>query len=806
MLLLVSGLQAQYALKTTLAQQSYYTQNANGDQYIAEYLGQGQLHLYDLADLDHPLFDVDLPIPAQYQFDSLHMVGFTLINNVDFGFAFTVKNADDSTQLIICNKLGDVQFSARQANHLKVWTFGSQFKLVYQKKANNGAQTVVMDPQYKVEATYNTEHLVLGQDEDVALPSFTNIRLAHTSSDSTVLVYNANHQLLNEYPFQVPDSLVLQSVQAIFPKGFINSEQDLGFALQYAGDGNANRGLMEFRTVDTVVSSIPDAYGLNLRYKPNGDLLNLRVSPKLWKVYEIKPNTQTNTLHFLFDSRSGMEHNRFFNQSAALDADGEKAITYDYFLKAINNLQVDLGLKANEKLLDWAIYGKGQTNGFEEDQEVYLLKQKANGDGVVEVRNNLGESLFTRDKATKLEVSNTHINRKRWQMLITIPGKGTEVYEYDFSIPAFKRVSPVNKAVDVDYTSVTFTWEPAKNTSEYTIQGYMDTSDFSGNFWFQRIEDTFYTIDDYFEPNTTYYWRVQARNSVAMQEQFGFFVFNTYDTNKLLAPKLRSPANQSQNLATSVNFSWSNIPTVDGFEMQYSTQQNMASATTQTVGDTQTTVGNLAYGTTYYWRVRATKDNRNSAWSEVYGFTTVEEGQIGAPVLISPTEGEENIVVDELILRWSAVPEADDYTYQVALNPAFDNYIAGSPDSTFAIPVGINAQTTYYWRVRANQDNRSSEWSSVGQFSTGKISSRHTVDLPNPTIYPNPAHNNVTIEWPMSEDAELEIRNITGQLVKTAEIAGFATQQVDLYALPKGTYLLMFNWQGGQVQRKLVVE
>jgi uncharacterized protein (DUF1778 family) len=89
----------------------------------------------------------------------------------------------------------------------------------------------------------------------------------------------------------------------------------------------------------------------------------------------------------------------------------------------------------------------------------------------------------------------------------------------------------------------------------------------------------------------------------------------------------------------------------------------------------------------------------------------------GVPNLESP-ENEASQVDTTVIFNWADIPEADLYTLQLSTNNSFSNILTDSSIvmSTLSID-GLNFETTYYWRVKAENAGGESAWSSARTFT-----------------------------------------------------------------------------------------
>ena len=78
------------------------------------------------------------------------------------------------------------------------------------------------------------------------------------------------------------------------------------------------------------------------------------------------------------------------------------------------------------------------------------------------------------------------------------------------------------------------------------------------------------------------------------------------------------------------------------------------------------------------------------------------------------------------------------------------------------------------------------------------------LDKTNPTVYPNPATNNFTVDLGNDEKANIQLFNIVGQQVYSETITGSA--QVNVANLHSGVYMLKVNQNGKVYTTKVVVK
>jgi hypothetical protein len=233
-------------------------------------------------------------------------------------------------------------------------------------------------------------------------------------------------------------------------------------------------------------------------------------------------------------------------------------------------------------------------------------------------------------------------------------------------------------------------------------------------------------VDPALDPNTKYYWRVQACNII---DECSAWSLVRYFRTALPAPDSLNADGTFQNLRPV--FTW-NMPAYPppaptGYTVQVSKNSTFplivhtGTATTMSYIPTADLPRNL----TLYWRVRANGANGPSAWSNFGTFTTGNPP--GIPALVLPAN---NALVTTLspTLDWNQ-PNLmggtfKSYWAQVATDATFTSVVR---DSTITIPANhswivdpaLDPNTKYYWRVQAcNIIDECSAWSLVRTFRT----------------------------------------------------------------------------------------
>jgi hypothetical protein len=250
------------------------------------------------------------------------------------------------------------------------------------------------------------------------------------------------------------------------------------------------------------------------------------------------------------------------------------------------------------------------------------------------------------------------------------------------------------------------------------------------------------------QPQTTYYWRIRARNTAG----FGDWSEVRSFTTVVQVPDqvlLVSPLTQSINTPIPVLLRWNPSTRSEGYRVQLSNIPDLDVAVLADINVTNTffSVTTLNKGQTYYWRVAAYNSGGQGAWSQVRSFTTVPEPPL-APTLISP-DNNLDYIPQPVVMQWQSTSFVERYQIQLSLSVDFatqlvidDPNVTGTTlDLTSTAPLPFN--TIHYWRVKAYNSSGESAWSEVRMFRT-------LPEAPAPTRILNPVDGAQMVFMPLA--------------------------------------------------------
>jgi hypothetical protein len=212
---------------------------------------------------------------------------------------------------------------------------------------------------------------------------------------------------------------------------------------------------------------------------------------------------------------------------------------------------------------------------------------------------------------------------------------------------------------------------------------------------------------------------------------------------------LSFPENDANNIPVSLQFEWGNDISISSFQLQVSRNDLFTDLVVDVnqIFDPSYTVNDLDHESTYYWRVRGvTSGGTLGDWSGTWSFVTIIEAP-EAPLLLSPENGAIDVATD-IDLAWNAAERASTYRVQVSTNLDFTNIIHEGIDvsDTSETVSGLEHETQYYWRVRAENIGGISNWSSVWSFTTvSTIPPAPTLSSPADSVTDQPT--TITLSW-----------------------------------------------------------
>ena len=218
------------------------------------------------------------------------------------------------------------------------------------------------------------------------------------------------------------------------------------------------------------------------------------------------------------------------------------------------------------------------------------------------------------------------------------------------------------------------------------------------------------------------YWRVRAYNDKDSSDWSIPMCFKTYNNAKGTAP-----ADSLTNAYTQQTLRWECINGLPNVIIELDTTASFNSTLKQTINewayysdDASTTVSQLLFGTTYYWRVRYYHSRDTTQWSKTRHFTTYYRGLQGN----SPANGATDVSVNPTL--WvDQTNYISTYLVQIDTARTFDSQLLRKKTLTttssqvfWTVEESLLYGTTYYWRVADAHKRDTSDWAYPHSFTT----------------------------------------------------------------------------------------
>lgn len=278
-------------------------------------------------------------------------------------------------------------------------------------------------------------------------------------------------------------------------------------------------------------------------------------------------------------------------------------------------------------------------------------------------------------------------------------------------------ILPENGLVNSDTLSVKFQWGPVLNANDFQIQ--ISRSELFEETNFDQLTTATAVSIPRLQSNTTYYWRIRARN-LGGESAWS----KTQSLTTIIAPPsqvaLYTPNNDQSGVVISPLMMWKKAQRAARYRIQVSTTQSFVSFVLNAeTADTALQARDLIPNRTYYWRVRSSNAGGDGSWSTTFSFATLNTTPTTTPILRLP--GNDAIdMTSPVQLVWQATIGASAYRLQLSLTADFDTRLVDTTGvlSTLYILPQLLTSERYFWRISALNPAGESAWSETSTFRT----------------------------------------------------------------------------------------
>jgi photosystem II stability/assembly factor-like uncharacterized protein len=302
-----------------------------------------------------------------------------------------------------------------------------------------------------------------------------------------------------------------------------------------------------------------------------------------------------------------------------------------------------------------------------------------------------------------------------------------------------------------------------------------------------------------------FYWRMKAIHQASTSEWSGAQSFDVQATVILDKPVTGVV---DQNL--DVLLKWKKYSDLVTYDIEIDDDPAFASPVFLSTSSISINAEQLKFGTVYLWRVRAIQVGGESEWSAPWTFTTTNTVS-----LLTPANGATNVPLSPP-LTWTPVTGIISYEVQFNDNNSFTtpmiSAIVLAAESSYFVPIVLDYDADYFWRVRAINGLDTSGWSNTWSFTTKPI-----VGIDEPglggklSVYPNPAENTIYLQLLENQNIlfQLSITDLVGKTVLNQDIrldSGSKTVSIDVSPLREGIYMLRMSDRDSVYTKKLIIK
>ena len=220
------------------------------------------------------------------------------------------------------------------------------------------------------------------------------------------------------------------------------------------------------------------------------------------------------------------------------------------------------------------------------------------------------------------------------------------------------------------------------------------------------------------QADQVYYYRVKVSGDDDRNEYSNTIIAQTLP---LAAPQVLTP-----DRVTPLSFvaRWQSVPEAEQYLLYVSSDANftehLPGYNGKAVSDTTSIVENLKVNETYFYRVKTIRSESASPFSDLMRVST---SRLAKPVVLDASE----ISFTSITINWDAVPGATSYHVFVGTDrfvitdilPDYNPRVV--TEATSLVILGLNANTTYHYRIQAINNESASENSDPSSTSTASL-------------------------------------------------------------------------------------
>ncbi|NLI92399.1 MAG: hypothetical protein GX434_09430, partial [Peptococcaceae bacterium] len=311
-------------------------------------------------------------------------------------------------------------------------------------------------------------------------------------------------------------------------------------------------------------------------------------------------------------------------------------------------------------------------------------------------------------------------------------------------------------------SQISLSWSSVSSATTYYI--YRSTS-YSGTYSLVTSSSSTGYTDSGLSSYTTYYYKVMAVNGSGTSDYSSVAYATTSNTGY---PSVPTGLSATALGTDQIYLTWGSASLAAYYYVYKSTSYSGTYYLVTSTSSTSYTETGLSTYTTYYYKIMAVNSTGSSDYSSIVSATTTTGSVPTAPTNLSISSVGSN----QLTLSWDAVSSASCYYVYRSTSSSGTYTNIGTPTPAAYTDTGLDANTTYYYKVMAYNSYGYSPYSTVVSATTTAIT-----DVTSPQYTTTATNNTVTI-------------TLTGGTFKAAPIAAsdFTFAGTNASAFAAGTF------------------
>jgi fibronectin type 3 domain-containing protein len=306
-------------------------------------------------------------------------------------------------------------------------------------------------------------------------------------------------------------------------------------------------------------------------------------------------------------------------------------------------------------------------------------------------------------------------------------------------------------ATSKNASTITLSWSSVTNATTYYV--YRSTTTYGSYKKLSTVKTTTY-VDKTAEKGTTYYYKIKAVGSSGTSPYSSVLKAVVGSNSSTGTSSLSAPSSITATAASSskITLKWSSVSSATYYYVYRATS---SSGTYSKIGSSTTasyTDSSLSEETTYYYKVIALNNSSQSGYSAIVNATTsTAETDLDTPENpVAVSSGD-----DEIILQWDEVDDADGYYIYMSTSKSGTYSKIDTVTDTEYTDDELSADTTYYYKVKAYNDDGTSDFSSIVYATTDEDDdSDSDLEAPDNLEVSDYDEDSVSLEWDEVDDAD----------------------------------------------------